>query len=225
MHADSGFVSVMAVRNHYSVLGVSRTASPDGIRSAFRNLVKRCHPDQVGGEGETTFREVAEAYRVLGDPERRRQYDRALSRARDFGDEPLGPDDASLRSGAVGTQPPVESIFARFLRNFGGEEGSAEPEALHLEIVLSREQAERGTIVQIAIPVYEQCPYCRGTGDSLFDVCTSCVGEGFVESERAVELRLPPQVQDAETFDVPLAALGVSNVFLHVLIRIATRAA
>ncbi|MEO6420164.1 MAG: DnaJ domain-containing protein [Polyangiaceae bacterium] len=215
----------MAQRNYYSVLGISRSASLDGIRSAFRELVKRCHPDQAGTDGETTFQEVAEAYRVLGDPERRRQYDRGLSRALGY-DDPRAQGDASLRSGAVGTHPAVESIFARFFRNFGGaDDAPVEPEAIHLEIVLSREQAERGTVVQIAIPVYEQCVHCRGTGDALFDVCAPCGGDGFMESERAVELRLPPQVQDAETFDVPLAALGVSNVFLYVLIRIATRAA
>lgn len=209
----------MAQRDHYSTLGVSRTASSDGIRSAFRERVKQCHPDQVGLEEEMTFRDVAEAYRVLGDPERRRQYDRGLSRTEVGGDSGL----LGLRSGAVATQPPVESLFARFFRSFGGLQ--KEPESLHLEIVLSRAQADRGTSVQIGIPVYEQCPYCRGTGDSLFDECAMCCGQGFVDSERAVELRLPPNIQDAETFEVPLGELGVTNVTLQVLIRIATRAA
>jgi DnaJ-class molecular chaperone len=68
----------MATRNYYVVLGVASNETEQGVRAAFRDLAKRYHPDRVGPSGAGPFREPAEAYEVLGDPARRRQYDESL---------------------------------------------------------------------------------------------------------------------------------------------------
>ena len=70
----------MATRDYYVTLGVPRTETTDGIRSAFRDLVKRYHPDRSGSEESDTFRDVVEAYRVLSDPALRERYDERLRR-------------------------------------------------------------------------------------------------------------------------------------------------
>ena len=66
--------------NYYLILGVPRTASVAAIRTAFRGLVRRYHPDAGAGSSDERFREVVEAYETLGDPRRRREYDDSLRR-------------------------------------------------------------------------------------------------------------------------------------------------
>ena len=76
----------MKPKDYYVILGVAPTESPSGIREAFRELVKRSHPDRVGPQGTRLFQEVVEAYQVLSDPERRRMYDQWLRPAEGGGE-------------------------------------------------------------------------------------------------------------------------------------------
>ena len=71
----------MLRKSYYLTLGVPRNESAGGIRQAFHEIVRRYHPDRVGSERLRFFQEIVEAYRVLGDPERRRDYDRGLFQA------------------------------------------------------------------------------------------------------------------------------------------------
>jgi curved DNA-binding protein CbpA len=75
--------------NHYLVLGVPRTASAGAIRTAFRGLARRYHPDAGAGSSEQRFREIVEAYETLSDPERRREYDAGLRPVTSRWSEPL----------------------------------------------------------------------------------------------------------------------------------------
>jgi DnaJ-class molecular chaperone len=68
----------MARKDYYLLLGISRGESSSGIRKAFRDLARRHHPDHAGPAGTPMFRDVVEAYRVLSDPQRRREYDAEL---------------------------------------------------------------------------------------------------------------------------------------------------
>ncbi len=89
--------------NYYLILGVPRTASVGAIRTAFRGLVRRYHPDAGAGSSEQRFREIVEAYETLSDPKRRREYDASLRPAVNPGwIEPL--------------TSPVEPIFSRRVR-------------------------------------------------------------------------------------------------------------
>jgi hypothetical protein len=71
----------MITKDYYAILGVSPMESPSGIREAFRELVKRYHPDRIGPQGTPVFQDIIEAYQVLSDPERRKLYNRGLRRA------------------------------------------------------------------------------------------------------------------------------------------------
>ena len=71
----------MLQKSYYLTLGVSPNESAAGIRQAFREIVKRYHPDRVGSERLRFFQELVEAYHILADPERREDYDRGLSHA------------------------------------------------------------------------------------------------------------------------------------------------
>ena len=103
----------MASRNYYVVLGVASTESGEGIRSAYRDLAKQLHPDHIGPAGSANFRELTEAYDVLRDPLRRRQYDEALQAQR-------GERRISMRGDLAEVRPSEEAISGRFARNFSG---------------------------------------------------------------------------------------------------------
>jgi curved DNA-binding protein CbpA len=132
-------------RTHYTVLGVPRSESEAGIRAAFRDLVKRHHPDRSGSAVAERFREIVEAYGVLSDPERRRRYDDSLSEpvavratAPWPPAEPLVPRPPSIFSRPEPIRPAYEEIRDRRTSRSGGI-GAPEPESLRaidVEVVL-----------------------------------------------------------------------------------------
>ncbi len=126
----------MAAKTHYQVLGITRSATLDEIRRAFRALAKTHHPDASGTTGsDRVFAEIAVAYEVLAEPEKRRDYDRRLSGLGSVKDEPRtsGPahytwtnvaaEETSPRSGA--TRPRVtQTEFDEIYKTFFGSSGT-----------------------------------------------------------------------------------------------------
>ena len=204
----------MATRNYYVVLGVASNETEQGVRAAFRDLAKRYHPDRVGPSGAGPFREVAEAYEVLGDPARRQQYDQSLEQ-RPHARERLVRD-VSMRRDLVDVRPSEEAMFKRFERNFTQEavpKGERVDE-LNVEVAVSPEEAGRGARLRIGIPVFDRCARCRGHG------CSDCEGTGTVEGERPVAVDLPPMSGKGTTFVLPLDGFGVHNFYLRVRVRV-----
>ncbi len=208
----------MSARNYYVILGVASNETDRGVRAAFRDLVKRYHPDHVGPEGAGPFRDVAEAYEVLGDPSRRREYDASLTPG------PIGllpghlVRDVSMRHDLVDVRPSREALFRRFEENFTPE---AVPtgdrvDELNVDVAVSSEEASKGARLRIGVPVFGRCSRCAGRG------CIRCKGTGTVESERAVAVDLPPMSGKGTTFVAPLAGLGVHNFYLRVRVRVDT---
>lgn len=201
----------MSTRNYYVVLGVASTETDRGIRAAFRDLAKKHHPDRVGPSGAGSFREINEAYEVLRDARRRREYDDALADPRERFVREL-----SMRHDLVGARPSVEELFGRLARNFTGVNvpKGERPFELGVDVALSPEEARRGTQLRLAIPLFASCPRCAGRG------CFACRGQGTREVERPVKVDVPPMSGAGATFVVPLSGLGVHNFFLHVRVRV-----
>ena len=228
----------MAVRDHYALLGVPRTENAAGIRAAFRDLVKPYHPDRAGPEGAERFREVSEAYRVLGDPALRGTYDEDLRRAEGGGavrirrgrpagagwvePEPLVPEPLAVFGAPDEIRPSFEALLERFLRNFTGRAvpKAERPEGLTCNVVLSSEEAARGGVLPIQVPVFAHCPTCSGTGRSWYFPCIDCGATGIVEEPATIRIRIPPGVRAGSRFAASLADLGIGNLVLEVLVRI-----
>ena len=227
----------MKTKDYYVILGVARTESPSGIREAFRDLVKRSHPDRVGPHGTRVFQEVVEAYEVLSDPERRRLYDQWLRPAESGGEahavpiivehqrqpEPLVPGPISVLRGFQEIHPSGEALFARWLRNFTGLgiPKGGQVEALQVEIILTPEEAVRGGSLPLGVPVFSPCPVCGGAGRAWLFPCTYCREQGMVEEEKIVRIHLSPMVRDGTILEIPIGGLGIHNVYLRLAIRIA----
>jgi molecular chaperone DnaJ len=226
----------METRDFYVLLGVDPGADAQGIRSAYRHLALRYHPDRAGPQSTRFFQEIVDAYHVLSDPQRRAAYDDGLVHARGRPvavhrpivsgpvppAEPLVPEPISLRRDFEAREPPLDEVLERILRNFTGLHvpKSERLDALNLEIGISPELAAFGGVLELRVPVFYPCPDCHGDGHDGVYPCIACDETGMIEEEEPVQLRLAPGVRDGETFELPLRGLGIHNLFLRVRLRV-----
>lgn len=170
----------MAKRDYYEVLAISRTASQQEIKSAYRKIAVRDHPDKNPGdkEAEERFKEAAEAYAVLSDGDKRARYDR-------FGHQGVS------GVGAGGFDPTIFADFSDILGDIfgfgggrrGGGSGMTRGADLRYDLTLTFEEAAFGTETTLRIPRLEACPKCSGAGSAngaAPAVCSGCRGQGQV---------------------------------------------
>src|SRR3954453_12550782 len=201
----------MPPRDLYSVLGVSRKATADEIKKAYRKLARKYHPDRNQGDkqSEERFKEVQEAYDTLSDPEKRKQYD-AGGMFSGFG--PRG-------FGGGGFTSDLGDIFSTF---FGRRGGARQPPArgrdLETEVRLSFEQAMEGAEVAVTVPKHSTCPTCHGSGakpGTSPTVCPRCGGRGIdAQSQGFFRLSQPaPQCGGpGEVIETPCETCGGSGL-------------
>jgi len=171
-----------AVKDPYGTLGVDRKASEDEIKKAYRKLARKYHPDKNPGDAsaEERFKEIQEAYSVLSDAEKRRQFDAGGGV---FGS---GFDPGAFRTGGgVGGFGDILSDL--FGRGGGGPAGARAERGRDLEtdVNISFQQAMDGAQVSVSVPISAPCPTCGGTGakpGTSPTVCPRCQGRG-IESE------------------------------------------
>jgi len=219
----------MERKSYYLILGVSRTEGPRGIRAAYRDLAKRLHPDVAGEQATRAFQEVTEAYEVLSDPQQRREYNDKLARdveavpAPRSAREPILREPASILARPESIRPSFESMKDRFLRNFTGTRvpKSERLEALEVEVMLTTEEAFRGCVVPVGVPVFRRCPRCGGSGRDWVFPCAYCQQQGMIETEELAPVRIPPMSRSGSVYEIPLHGLGIHNFYLrlHVFVE------
>jgi len=170
-------------RDFYEVLGVGKNASPDEIKKAFRTLAPKYHPDRNPGdhEAEENFKEIAEAYEVLKDPEKKRLYDT-------YGH------DAFMSGMGSGFHVDPFDIFSQFfgggglgdLFGFSSQRGGSRTrdragEDLQIRLSLTLEEVSTGVSKKIKVKRLVKCDTCKGNGaepGASIDTCPSCEGRG-----------------------------------------------
>ena len=161
----------MSKRDYYEVLGVSKTASDQELKKAYKRLAMKYHPDRnPGKDGEERFKEAKEAYEVLSSEEKRAAYDR-------FGHEGLS--GQGFGGGGAGASSFSDIFGDVFGDIFGGAAGGrqgrqARGSDLRYNLELSLEKAVSGTTVEIKIPTYVNCDTCDGTGAKKGTSPTTC---------------------------------------------------
>jgi molecular chaperone DnaJ len=172
-------------KDYYEILGVSRTATDEELKKAYRKLALKYHPDRNPGnkQAEEKFKEINEAYAVLSDPEKRQRYDR-FGHAGGF--EGVG----GFDFGQGGFGDIFGDIFEDF---FGGATSSRTQRRaergndLRYNLTLSFEEAAFGKDVKIKIPRLENCSECHGTGakpGSQIRSCSTCGGSGQIRFQQ-----------------------------------------
>jgi len=203
----------MSKRDYYEVLGVSKGVTEAELKKAYRKLAMKYHPDRNKGnaEAEKKFKEAAEAYEILRDPQKRAQYDQ-------FGHAGLG---GQGGFGGGGMDFDVEDIFSRFGDIFGGgffgddifgggkgrsrgrrREPGTPGSDLKIRIPLTLEEIAFGTEKKLKVKKQLNCESCSGTGaasDSDFETCGTCNGLGEVRQVTRTMLGQMVNVQACPT--------------------------
>jgi molecular chaperone DnaJ len=215
------------MRDYYIVLGVSKGANLEKIKKAYRNVVKRYHPDITRSqEGGKRFIEIREAYETLSDERKRREYDEELERQGSPLSVRRGPEIINARTSRLSEMEdlfhsPVDDFFEGFLPGFFDlDKRGISGKDLYFEAIMSPEEAASGGLYPITIPVLEPCPSCRKSG--LFEtfLCPTCDGYGRVRSEREFSLSMPPNVAHGTEINLSLEDIGLRNVYLNVVVYI-----
>jgi DnaJ-class molecular chaperone len=205
-------------KDYYEVLGVKREAPPDQIKTAYRKLARKYHPDvnPKDKRAEEKFKEINEAYEVLSDPDKRKRYDE------------LG---ANWKNGSEFTPPagwsrvdvdPAEfgdmfgrSGFSDFFETFFGGAKSTTRTRTHrrrgspargrdaeAEMAVSLEDAHQGGVHRITLQGSQMCPTCGGTGDQAGRSCMTCRGSGQVLAPKTIDIKIPPAARDGSVVKI-----------------------
>ncbi len=175
----------MNQRCYYQILEISKTSSEGEIKKAYRKLAMRYHPDRNpdDSQAEDKFKEAAEAYEILSNPQKRQAYDQ-------FGHAGVsGGQGAGAGGFGGGGFSDFGDIFGDIFGGggFSGQRGPQAGEDLQYELDLSLEDAVSGTNVDIRIPTQNQCGACTGTGaekGSDVQTCPTCQGQGQVRMQQ-----------------------------------------
>ena len=182
----------MSKRDYYEVLGVSKSASKDEIKKAYRKMAIKYHPDKNPGDhtAEENFKEAAEAYEVLSDDNKRARYDQ-------FGHAGMNGGSGGFGGGGM----TMDDIFSQFGDIFGGHFGSAfggfggfggggrssrrvnKGSDLRVKVKLNLSEIANGVEKKIKVNKYVGCKSCSGTGaanGSSYSTCSTCRGSGYV---------------------------------------------
>ncbi len=225
-------------RDHYEVLGVSRNATPEELKAAFRKLAVQTHPDRNPGDPSavTRFKELNQSYQVLSDPQRRSLYDRLGHRAEAPG-SPFG-QGGPFAGGFVDiSEIAIDGILGDILGAFGvgkGDRGNIvrdlgvtfEEAAFGAVKTLNYEKhvvckdcagscSEKGFAPEtcsacngrgkvrfqqglLPLAVERVCSRCRGSGKTVTHPCKGCRGSGLMTAPAALEVTIPPGVEDGQ---------------------------
>lgn len=201
-------------KDYYQVLGISKSATEKEIKSAYRKLARKYHPDVNPGDhaAEERFKEVAEAYEVLSDPDKRKKYDQyghlgdAWKHAGEGGGYDFGQGGASGQWQRTQVNPEdLNFDFSDILGGlFGGRGGGGnrrrqqqtrgEDAQYEMEITLG--EAYFGAERDVMLRVHEACPSCGGSGMVNNGACPTCGGSGVVERPKTLTVKIPKGVQD-----------------------------
>ncbi|MBD5605577.1 MAG: J domain-containing protein [Candidatus Eremiobacteraeota bacterium] len=229
----------MNYKDYYKILGVPKGAAEKDIKSVYRKLARKWHPDANPGkakEAEEKFKEISEAYEVLGDAEKRRKYDalgsdwenaqrqadaqrRYRSAAQGAG-QPQGDPFAGMHQGGAGGASGFSDFFDSFFSGVGRR--GAGPSApgrspfaerggdLETEIDLTLADAFAGGSRPVALQIDDACPRCGGTGVANNTICPQCHGTGRMIHTKKFDVNVPKGVRDGQR--IRLAGQGGAGV-------------
>jgi len=213
-------------RDYYIVLGIEPGASLSEIKKAYRNAIKRYHPDKIGKSADPQkFRAAREAYEVLSDAEKRRAYDAARqpqeipARWDDLRETAAHP----YRTRPPFQNPPVRDPFPESMMSASHRYRRQRPangQDLYLEVILTEGEALHGGTFPLTLPVAASCPHCFNRWGPPDATCPVCWGYGVVRSRRSFDLNLPPDLSDGTLLTVSFNPGGPGEITLLIAVRV-----
>ena len=206
-------------KDYYKILGVDRKADDKTIKSAYRRLARKYHPDVAKTKDATDrFKEVSEAYEVLSDPEKRRRYDSLGPDWQRYTQAPpTGPPAGGFRV-EYGGDPGNLGDFSEFFRSIFGDLGAharrgsrsggirfdegfdRTPRGADVEagVEISLDEAFHGARKTFAMDLEEPCAVCGGSGNVQGKPCAACGGGGWQRAQRQVDVKIPAGVKSGQ---------------------------
>ena len=195
----------MEYKDYYKVLGVSKSASAEDIKKAFRKLARRYHPDVNPGDkkSEEKFKEINEAYEVLSDPTKRRKYDTLGPNWQ----EQFGfPSSAGGRNNFRGSSMNYNSGgFSDFFEALFGRPTTSNRKAgedIEQKVEVTLQEVYSGGMRTFNIQSTEPCPVCRGTRVVAGKSCTNCHGLGTLGRSKRIQVKIPAGVDNGSKIRV-----------------------
>lgn len=195
----------MSKRDFYEILGVSKSANEAEIKKAYRQMALKHHPDKNPGDkqAEEKFKEAAEAYEILSDPEKKQRYDQFGHKgvgSSASGGHHMNMDDIFSQFGDIfGGHNPFESFFGGGGGRGGSQRTVNRGSNLRIKVKLTLEEIAHGVEKKIKVNKGVACSTCKGTGGqgtNAFTTCNSCKGSGYV---RRVSNTILGQMQTTST--------------------------
>lgn len=215
------------MQNYYVILGISKGASQEKIKKAYRSVAKKWHPDIAqDSTSKERFQEIREAYETLSDETKRRQYDATLERQGSplrVGRVPETVRERQARWNEMEDRffSSADAFFEGFLPGFFDRAPRASRgKDLYYEAILTPSEAARGGLFPVAIPVLEPCPRCGKSGLWGDFFCPVCRGYGRVRGEREITLSIPPNVTHGTKVTVSLEDIALRGVHLKMVFYI-----
>jgi DnaJ-class molecular chaperone len=222
----------MNYKDYYQILGVPKNAAQKDLKSTYRKLAKKWHPDANPNnqkEAEDKFKEIQEAYEVLGDPDKRRKYDMLGSnwqeaanqaeqqrRYRSAQSDAFQFDFGDFGSGAPGGPSGFSDFFDMFFSGTG-RRGTAQSagfsqrgQDLETTIELSLRDVYDGGKKSISLQLEDVCPRCRGTGTVSGALCPQCHGTGRLLTTKKFEVTIPRGIGEGQR--IRLAGQGGAGI-------------
>jgi curved DNA-binding protein len=239
-------------KDYYETLGVGRNASDGEIKKAFRKLARQFHPDVAKNkkQAEEKFKEINEAYEVLGDSTRRKRYDELganWNSGADFrpppgwdsaqgGSRRRGPggEDYDFHFGGTGFSDFFEQLFgaargrgqragSAWREGFGEEDlGSERGRDIEGDILVTLEEAMRGSVRSVTVQHGVPCQQCGGTGGQGRRTCPACGGSGQAVKSETCQVKIPAGVTDGQRLrvsgrgDVGVGGGAAGDLYLRV---------
>lgn len=208
----------MDYKDYYKILNVSRGASADEIKKAFRKLARKHHPDVNPGDkkAEEKFKEINEAYEVLSDPDKRRKYDTLGPNWQEqFGPQfsrrttGFGGRTYDFDAGGAGFSDFFETLFGRAgTTGTGGMRGQRNDirrragDNIEQPVEVTLQEAYVGGMRTFNIQSTEVCPTCKGTGEVLGKPCANCNGQGMIPRNKRIQVKINAGVDNGSKIRV-----------------------
>src|SRR3989338_2806422 len=191
------------MKDYYQILGLQKGASKDEVKKAFRKLAAQYHPDKKTGN-EEKYKEITEAYAVLGDDKKKAEYDTyghafnggGGGQAGGFGGFNWADFAGQQGFNGQGFEFDISDIFENF--GFGGQARQNRGRDISIEINLSFKEAVFGSTRKVLVTKNSTCVECKGTGQVPKERCGHCAGAGIKRAQEEIEIKVPSGIENGE---------------------------